>query len=58
MTSKIVVYVTNKRLEDGSITLDQTEYLSALKPINPKHYANLKKDDQCTEHLRALSKEV
>ena len=50
--------ICHKRLEDGSITLDQTEYLSALKPINPKHYANLKKDDQCTEHLRALSKEV
>ena len=46
--------ICHKRLQDGSRFLDQTEYLSARKPINPKHYANLKKDDQCTEHLRAL----
>ena len=46
--------ICHKRLPDGTITLDQTEYLSALKPINPKHYANLQKDAQCPEHLRAL----
>ena len=46
--------ICHKRLPDGTITLDQSEYLSALKPINPKHYANLQKDALCPEHLRAL----
>ena len=46
--------ICHKRLPDGTITFDQTEYLSALKPINPKHYASLQKDAPCPEHLRAL----
>lgn len=46
--------ISHKRLADGSIALLQTEYLSALKPINPPHYASLKKDDPCPGHLRPL----
>ena len=46
--------ITHERKPDGSIVMDQDEYIKAFKPIHPKHYNHLPKDSECSAHLQAL----
>ena len=46
--------MTHTRAADGTVTMDQDEYIAAFKPISPKYYQHLKAKDECPERLKDL----
>ena len=46
--------IAHERKPDGSIVVDQDEYIKAFKPIHPKHYNHLTKHTECSPRSQAL----